>query len=106
MCTDLRLVRLNGLHISGRTMDFAQGLSSRVQVVPAGNSWSATETGAAVRPWASRTRRRRARRCRCRPPEPRRRREGVRSHRSEDESLVQRPQASLDRLGVVEHARA
>ncbi len=48
MCTDLRLVRLNGLHVSGRTMDFTQELGSRVQVVPAGNSWSATETGTAV----------------------------------------------------------
>jgi choloylglycine hydrolase len=48
MCTDLRLVRLSGLHISGRTMDFAQELGSRVQVVPAGNSWSATETGTSV----------------------------------------------------------
>jgi len=24
MCTDLRLVRLSDLHVSGRTMDFAQ----------------------------------------------------------------------------------
>jgi hypothetical protein len=48
MCTDVRLVRLHGLHVSGRTMDFAQELGSRVQVVPAGNSWSATETGTAV----------------------------------------------------------
>jgi choloylglycine hydrolase len=48
MCTDLRLVRLNGLHISGRTMDFAQELGSQVQVVPAGDSWSATETGTTV----------------------------------------------------------
>ncbi len=36
MCTDLRLVRLKGLPVSGRTMDFAEELSSRVQVVPGG----------------------------------------------------------------------
>jgi choloylglycine hydrolase len=45
MCTDLRLVRLQDLHVSGRTMDFAQELGSRLQVVPAGNEWSATATG-------------------------------------------------------------
>ena len=48
MCTDLRLVRLQDLHVSGRTMDFAQELGSRVQVVPAGNAWSATATGTPV----------------------------------------------------------
>ena len=48
MCTDLRLVRLQDLHVSGRTMDFAQELGSRVQVVPAGNEWSATATGTPV----------------------------------------------------------
>jgi penicillin V acylase-like amidase (Ntn superfamily) len=36
MCTDLRLVRLKDLHVSGRTMDFAYELGSRVQVVPVG----------------------------------------------------------------------
>jgi len=45
VCTDLRLVRLEDLHVSGRTMDFAQELGSRVQVVPVGNEWSATATG-------------------------------------------------------------
>jgi choloylglycine hydrolase len=48
MCTDLRLVRLEDLHVSGRTMDFAQELGSRLQVVPAGNAWSATATGTPV----------------------------------------------------------
>ncbi|HZL65463.1 MAG TPA: linear amide C-N hydrolase [Thermoleophilia bacterium] len=48
MCTDLRLVRLSDLHISGRTMDFAQELGSQVQVVPAGKEWAGTETGSAV----------------------------------------------------------
>jgi choloylglycine hydrolase len=48
MCTDLRLVRLNDLHVSGRTMDFAYELGSRVQVVPVGLEWSATETGTSV----------------------------------------------------------
>ncbi len=48
MCTDLRLVRLDDLHVSARTMDFAYELGSRVQVVPAGNDWSATETGGPV----------------------------------------------------------
>ena len=50
MCTDLRLVRLTGLHVSGRTMDFAEELSSRVQVVPAGLDWSAAGTGASAGP--------------------------------------------------------
>ena len=48
MCTDLRLVRLRDLHVSGRTMDFAHELGSRVQVVPVGQTWSATATGTAV----------------------------------------------------------
>ena len=48
MCTDLRLVRLRDLHVSGRTMDFAQELGSRVQVVPVGQTWSATATGTEV----------------------------------------------------------
>ena len=48
MCTDLRLVRLDDLHVSGRTMDFAEELGSRVQVVPVGHDWSATETGTTV----------------------------------------------------------
>ncbi len=56
MCTDLRLVRLKGLHVSGRTMDFAEELSSRVQVVPAGLDWSAARTGAGAGPlhWTNR----------------------------------------------------
>ncbi len=50
MCTDLRLARLKDLHVSGRTMDFADELQSRVQVVPAGLDWSATETGTEAEP--------------------------------------------------------
>jgi choloylglycine hydrolase len=48
MCTDLRLTQLDELHVSARTMDFAQELGSRVQVVPAGGEWSATETDGPV----------------------------------------------------------
>ncbi len=49
MCSDLRLVKLvDGLHVSARTMDFAHELGSRIQVVPAGQMWSATEAGTAV----------------------------------------------------------
>jgi choloylglycine hydrolase len=48
MCTDLRLVRLKEFRISARTMDFAYELGSKVQVVPAGLEWSATETGSPV----------------------------------------------------------
>ena len=48
MCTDLRFVHLDGLHVSARTMDFAHELGSRVQVVPAGLEWSATATGTAA----------------------------------------------------------
>lgn len=56
MCTDLRLVRLEDLHVSGRTMDFAHELESKVQVVPSGLAWSATETGGPVSPlqWTNR----------------------------------------------------
>lgn len=50
MCTDLRLVRLKDLHVSGRTMDFGDELRVRVQVVPAGLDWSATETGTKADP--------------------------------------------------------
>ncbi len=55
MCTDLRLVNLDGLHVSARTLDFAHELGSRVQVVPAGLEWSATatETAAATLAWAN-----------------------------------------------------
>jgi len=49
MCTDLRLVKLDGLHVSARTLDFAQELGSRVQVVPVGQEWSATATGTAAK---------------------------------------------------------
>ena len=47
MCTDLRFVKLSDLHVSARTLDFAQELGSRVQVVPVGQEWTATETGTA-----------------------------------------------------------
>jgi choloylglycine hydrolase len=52
MCTDLRLVRLPDLHVSGRTMDFAFELASTVQVVPRGQEWTATATGGGVAPLA------------------------------------------------------
>ena len=45
MCTDLRLVRLPGMHVSARTLDFSQELGSRVQVVPRGQEWAAIATG-------------------------------------------------------------
>lgn len=45
MCTDLRLVRLEGMHVSARTLDFAFDLESSVQVVPRGQSWQAIATG-------------------------------------------------------------
>ena len=48
MCTDLRLVKLDSLHVSARTMDFAQELGSRLQVVPVGQRFTATETGTSV----------------------------------------------------------
>ena len=48
MCTDMRFVKLSDLHVSARTLDFAQELGSRVQVVPVGQEWTATETGTAV----------------------------------------------------------
>ena len=44
MCTDLRLVKLAGRHVSARTLDFDIELNSRLQVVPRGQSWSATTT--------------------------------------------------------------
>ncbi len=50
MCTDLRLVRLTDLHVSGRTLDFAQELDSMVKVVPRGQQWSATSTSGGVAP--------------------------------------------------------
>ncbi len=55
MCTDLRLVRLADLHVSGRTLDFAYELGSTVQVVPRGQEWSATTTagGAAPLTWTN-----------------------------------------------------
>lgn len=45
MCTDLRLVRLSGLHISARTLDFSYELGSTVRVVPRGQAWSAVSAG-------------------------------------------------------------
>lgn len=55
MCTDLRLARLPGRHVSGRTMDFVQELGSRLQVVPMSQEWSATATGTGADPlrWTS-----------------------------------------------------
>lgn len=46
MCTDLRLVRLDGMHVSARTLDFAFELGSTVQVVPRGHEWTATAPAA------------------------------------------------------------
>lgn len=46
MCTDLRFVRLDQLHVSARTLDFAFELGSQVQVVPRGQAWKATATDA------------------------------------------------------------
>lgn len=48
MCTDLRLVRLNGMHVSARTLDFAEELHSQVRVVPRGQQWSALNAGGPV----------------------------------------------------------
>jgi choloylglycine hydrolase len=48
VCTDLRLVRLGEQHVSGRTLDFATELESRLQVVPPGQRWSAVPTGTAT----------------------------------------------------------
>ena len=48
MCTDLRLVRLPKMHVSARTLDFGYETNSRVQVVPRGQSWSATATDTAA----------------------------------------------------------
>lgn len=55
MCTDLRLVRLTDRHVSGRTLDFAHELGSRVQVVPRGQAWRATATpdGAPALEWTN-----------------------------------------------------
>lgn len=50
MCTDLRLAGLADLHVSARTMDFADELGSRVQVVPRGQAWTATATDGPVSP--------------------------------------------------------
>jgi choloylglycine hydrolase len=47
MCTDLRLVRLTDMHVSGRTLDFAFDLASQVRVVPRGQQWKATATATA-----------------------------------------------------------
>ena len=48
MCTDLRLIRLPGMHVSARTMDFAVELGSQVCVVPRGQEWSSVATGTDV----------------------------------------------------------
>lgn len=48
MCTDLRLVRLPGMHVSARTLDFAVEIDSQVRVVPRGQQWSALPTGTSV----------------------------------------------------------
>ena len=48
MCTDLRLIRLPGMHVSARTLDFGSELGSRVQVVPRGQQWSAVVSGTAA----------------------------------------------------------
>lgn len=55
MCTDLRLVRLPGMHVSARTLDFAFELASTVQVVPRGQSWTSlpTATSAARLSWTN-----------------------------------------------------
>ena len=42
MCTDLRLTRLEQLHVSGRTLDFAYEVESMVEVVPRDQQWTAT----------------------------------------------------------------
>lgn len=44
MCTDLRLVKLSGMHISARTLDFAMEVDSTVRLVPRGQAWRATAT--------------------------------------------------------------
>lgn len=51
MCTDLRLVRLDALHISARTLDFSYELESTVRVVPRGQTWSAVDPGDGVVPF-------------------------------------------------------
>ena len=48
MCTDLRLMRLDGRHVSARTLDFATDLGSTLQAVPRGQEWSAAATGTAA----------------------------------------------------------
>lgn len=56
MCTDLRLVRLTGRHVSARTLDFALELGSTVRVVPRGQRWSAlptTDGGPAPLAWTN-----------------------------------------------------
>jgi choloylglycine hydrolase len=50
MCTDLRLVRLDGMHISARTLDFGYETHSRVQIVPRGQQWKATATDSTSAP--------------------------------------------------------
>ena len=42
MCTDLRLTRLEGFHVSARTLDFAFETASVIEVVPRGQQWAAT----------------------------------------------------------------
>lgn len=50
MCTDLRLVRLPGMRVSARTLDFAIEVGSQVRVVPRGQAWTAMATGTPVAP--------------------------------------------------------
>ena len=51
MCTDLRLVKLTGMHVSARTLDFGFEVESTVRVVPRGQHWHATATDAAPDPF-------------------------------------------------------
>lgn len=44
----MRLIRLNNMHVSARTLDFSYELGSTVRVVPRGQSWSAVSTGTSV----------------------------------------------------------
>ncbi len=54
MCTDLRLTRLDALHVSARTLDFAFDTESMVEVVPRGQQWTATSgTGGEPLTWSN-----------------------------------------------------
>jgi choloylglycine hydrolase len=43
MCTDLRLTRLDAYKVSARTLDFAFETQSKVEIVPRGQQWTATQ---------------------------------------------------------------